>query len=196
MAKERLQDFEIVNAHQPSNRTATPTVQKWKPPEHGLVKVNCDGARFAEENRAGIGVVIRNSKGLVLGSLSKLVPQAYGPLEIEVMAVATALVFASNLGFQRAIFETDLLVLVKALREGMEFHSAVGLVLDEIRHTVNFFNDLHYSHVKREGNIVAHKLARHAICVLDVVVWMEDVPPLLFPLAVDPRDAWEYINIL
>ena len=48
-----------------------------------LVKVNCDGARFAEENRAGIGVVIRNSEGLVLGSLSKLVPQAYGPLEIE-----------------------------------------------------------------------------------------------------------------
>ena len=45
---------------------------------------------------------------------------------------------------------------------------------------VNFFNELHYSHVKREGNIVAHKLACHAICVSDVVVWMEDVPPLLF----------------
>ena len=45
---------------------------------------------------------------------------------------------------------------------------------------VNLFNELHYSHVKREGNIVAHKLARHAICVLDFTVWMEDVPPPLF----------------
>ena len=30
---------------------------------------------------------------------------------------------------------------------------------------VNFFNELHYSHVKREGDVVAHKLARHTICV-------------------------------
>ena len=154
LAKERLQEFQTVNAHQPSNRTTTPTAQKWKPPKHGLVKVNCDGARFTKENRAGIGVVIRNSKGLVLGSLSKLVPQAYGPLEIEAMAVVTTLVFTSDLGFQRAILETDSLVLVNALREGTEFHSAVGLVLDEIRHKVNFFNELHYSHVKRERVIL------------------------------------------
>ena len=127
-------------------------------------------------------VVIRNSEGLVLGSMSKLVSQAYSPLEIEAMVVATSLEFASDLGLQRAILETDLLVLVKALREGTEFLSAVGLVLDKIRHKVNFFNELHFSHIKREGNIVAHKLARHAIYVSDVVVWMENVPPLLFPV--------------
>ena len=45
-----------------------------------------------------------------------------------------------------------------------------------------FFIELHYSHVKREGNIVAHKLTRHTICVLDFAVWMEDVPPPLFPI--------------
>ena len=55
-------------------------------------------------------------------------------------------------------------------------------MLDEIRHKVNFFNELHYSHVKRGGNIVAHKLVRHAICVLNVIVWTNDVPPLLFPV--------------
>ena len=58
----------------------------------------------------------------------------------------------------------------------------MGLVLDEIRHKVNFFNELHYSHVKREGDVVAHKLARHTICVSDVIVWMEDISPLLFPV--------------
>nr|XP_023919081.1 uncharacterized protein LOC112030645 [Quercus suber] len=168
LAKERLQEFMAVNALPHSSQTGPPTVQKWKPPE--------------QENSAGVGVVIRNSEGLVLGSLSKLVPLAYSPLEIEATAIATALEFASDLGFQRAIIETDSLVLVKALREDSEFLSAVGLILDEIRRKVNFFNELHYSHVKREGNIVAHKLARHAISVSDIVVWMEDVPPLLFPV--------------
>ena len=55
-------------------------------------------------------------------------------------------------------------------------------MLDEIRNKVNFFTELHYSHVKRESNIVAYKLARHAICVSDIVVWMEDVPLPLFSI--------------
>ena len=127
-------------------------------------------------------MVIRNSEGMVLGSLSKQLSQAFSPLQIEAMAVETALQFAADLGVQHAILETDSLVLVKALREGTEFLLTMGLVLDEIRNMVNFFTELHYSYVKREGNIVAHKLARHAICVLDVVVWMEDIPLLLFPV--------------
>ncbi|XP_075670254.1 uncharacterized protein LOC142640026 [Castanea sativa] len=166
LAKERLREFQAVNPHPPSLRTVHSSAQKWKPPEQGMVNINCDEARFAKENRAGIGVVVRDSEGMVLGSLSKQISQAYSPLEIKAMAIETAVQFASDLGFQHAILETDSLVLVKALRDDMKFLSAVGLVLDEIRN-------------KRKGNIVAHKLARHAICVSDFSVWMEDVPPLL-----------------
>ena len=132
--------------------------------------------------KVGIVVVICDSEGMVLGSLSKQIPQAYNPLEIEAMAIATTMQFALDLGFQHAILETDSLVLVKALHDDIEFLLAVGLVLNEIRSMVNLFNELHYSHVKRESNIVAHKLAHHAICVSGAVVWMEDVPPLLFPV--------------
>ena len=89
-----------------------------------MVKINCDGARFTKENRAGIRVVIRNSEGLVLGSLSKQISQAYNPLEIEAMAVTTAMQFASGLGLQRAILEIDSLVLVKALHYDAEFLSS------------------------------------------------------------------------
>ncbi|KAK7861359.1 hypothetical protein CFP56_011378 [Quercus suber] len=64
----------------PSPLIAHSSVQKWKQPDHGLVKINCDGARFAKENKAGIGVVIRNNEGMVLGSLSKQLSQAFSPL--------------------------------------------------------------------------------------------------------------------
>ncbi|KAF3959746.1 hypothetical protein CMV_015467, partial [Castanea mollissima] len=107
--------------------------QKWRPPEQGMVKINCDGAKFAKENRVGVRVVIRDSEGMVLGSLSKQIFHAYSPLEIEAMAVNTAVQFAADLGFNQAILEADSLVLVKALRDDMKFLSAVGLVLDEIR---------------------------------------------------------------
>lgn len=34
----------------------------------------------------------------------------------------------------------------------------------------------------REGNKVTHNLARHALCISDFVVWMEDVSPPLLPV--------------
>ena len=175
-------EHEKLHKFPPSPQTAHSSVQKWKPPNHMLVKINCDGPRFAKENRVGIGVVIHNSEGMVLGSQSKQLSQAFSPLQIEAMAVKIALQFATDLGVQHAILKTDSLVLVKALREGTKFLSTVGLVLDEIRNMINFFTELHYSHVKREGNIIAHKLARHAIYVLNFVAWMEDVLPPLFPV--------------
>ena len=140
--------------HPPSPRIAHSLVQKQKPTDHRLVKIICDGARFKKENRAGIGVVICNSEGMVLRLLSKQLSQAFTPLQIEAMAVETALQFAVDLRVQHAILETDLLVLVKALREGIEFLPTIGFVLDEIRNMVNFFTELHYSHVKREGNML------------------------------------------
>ena len=51
-----------------------------------------------------------------------------------------------------------------------------GFLIEDIRFSLRLFTKLHYSHTKREGNIVVHSLARYALHVFDVVVWMEDVP--------------------
>ena len=40
----------------------------------------------------------------------------------------------------------------------------------------NHFQRVLYSHVKRNDNSVAHSLAKHAISILNLQVWMEDVP--------------------
>jgi len=65
-----------------------------------LVKINFDGALFSKENKLGIGVVIRDENGLVLGSCTKRLSQAYSAMEIEAMAAATALVFSSEMGMR------------------------------------------------------------------------------------------------
>ena len=76
---------------------------KWLPTPVNLDKINFDGAVFSKENISGIGVVVRDENGLVLGSCSKRLPQAYSVMETEAMAAATALVFASELGVRQAI---------------------------------------------------------------------------------------------
>ena len=44
-----------------------------------------------------------------------------------------------------------------------------------------FFFELSYSHVMREGNKVAHYLIKLVVNYPDNVIWMEDVPPSVFP---------------
>jgi len=42
----------------------------WKPPDQGSFKVNYDGAILVAQGRAGLGVIIRNSDGAVMTSLT------------------------------------------------------------------------------------------------------------------------------
>ena len=127
--------------------------------------------------KSGIGIVIRDNNSLVMASMSKLLPQLYTPMEIEALVASTALEFASELGFGLSILETDSQVLANALRNNSPYLSSNGLLMEDIRFNASLFNQLLYSHIKREGNKVAHNLARHSICISDFLVWMKTIPP-------------------
>ena len=89
---------------------------KWQAPQADFVKVNFDGAVFGELNKSGVGVVIRDNNGTILGSCSEKLSQAYKAEETEALAARKALMFAHELGFQRVILEGDALGLIQALK--------------------------------------------------------------------------------
>ena len=68
-ARDRRREFQIAQSTFPKQMRRKHT--HWKPPDFGQFKVNYDGAIFREQGRAGIGLVIRNSDGAVLASLSQ-----------------------------------------------------------------------------------------------------------------------------
>ena len=78
------------------------------------MKINCDRAIFKEQKKSGCGAVIQDSNGLVLASMSKLLPKQYTPMEIEALTASSALEFAAKLGFNQAILEIDSQVLSNA----------------------------------------------------------------------------------
>ena len=69
VSKERLEEFTaVIPPKQPPY--SKPRIV-WKPPPINMMKINFDGAVFRKENRSGVGVIIRNSEGLVLAFLSQ-----------------------------------------------------------------------------------------------------------------------------
>ena len=127
----------------------------------------------------GVGVVIRDINGAVLASCSEKIIPAYKADEI--VAALKALTFAHELGFQNAILEGDALGLIQALKSPEQNLSPLGLLVEDEKVFVNNFSRLSYSHVKRNGNSVAHNLVKHTIRMPDFQVWMEDVPSHIVP---------------
>ena len=174
VSKEWLGEFHAVQPI-PKTRVSQPCVQ-WKPPPENLAKINFDGAIFSEANKSWIGVVVRNSQGLVLASYSQQLPQAYCPLEVEAMAAAKAFQFACKIGISNAVLERDSLLLISALRGGTKNLSPYGILLEDVWVCSTLFTQLCYSYVKREDNKIAHNLARFAVNIPGFFVWMNDVP--------------------
>ncbi|KAL4653666.1 hypothetical protein ACB092_01G321700 [Castanea dentata] len=126
-------------------------------PQAGFVKVNFNGAVFGGLNKSGVGVVIRDNNGDVLASCSEKLFQVIKAEEAEALAARKALMLAHELGFQNVILEA-------------------GLLVEDVKVYSNNFLRVLYSHVRRNGNSVAHSLVRHVISIPDLQVWMEDVP--------------------
>ena len=142
-----------------------------------MLKINFDGAVFSESNCSSAGVVIHNHQGLVIASLSQKFSTAFAPLEVKALAATQALEFAVELGIKHAILKGDSLMLILALKNGCVDLSPYGLLLDDVWYRSNFFTQLHYSHVKRKGNKVAHYLAQYVVNAPSFLVWIEDVLP-------------------
>ena len=129
--------------------------------------------------KTGLGVVIRDSRGQALASLSVQASLPFSPEIVEAMAAARAISFAQGLGFTSFVLEGDSINIIKALQSDDESLSPYGHILSSAKSMVVAGSSIKYSHVGRSGNNVAHNLAKHARHVRGCSVWMEDVPPHL-----------------
>ena len=89
---------------------------RWLPSTDPLVKVNFDGAMFRESREAGLGVIVCDSQGRALASLSKKVILPPSVDDVEALAVVKAIHFAQELGFSSIILEGDLEAVIKGFK--------------------------------------------------------------------------------
>uniref|UniRef100_A0A2N9HR00 RRM domain-containing protein n=1 Tax=Fagus sylvatica TaxID=28930 RepID=A0A2N9HR00_FAGSY len=167
----------------PPDESTSTRDSKWQPSSRHNFKVNYDGAVFKETNEAGLGVIVRNKAGRVMASLVQKVRYPQSVESIEAWAAKRAVKFVSEIGLTEAEFEGDSKTIVTALNDPHHCSTPYGLLIADAKSLANALDSYCFSHVKRQGNGVAHALARMAIHIDTLEVWMEDVPPPLQQLA-------------
>ena len=98
--------------------------------------------------------------------------QAYQPVEVEAIAVCSAVEFGSEIGVDCAIVEGDSKVIMKALRNNDNGLTPFAPLTNVVSLFLDLFSELSYSHIRIDGNKVAHSLARLALITLGCIVWM------------------------
>ena len=153
---------------------------QWQPLSGFSVKANFDEVVFGEDQEASIGVVIRNNEGQVLAALSEKVRMPVAMEILEMLAARKAAIFARDLSFSQLCFEGDAELMVKCLQSGMVSNALVGHLVKDFMSIRGHFRSSNIIHVRRQGNNVAHALARDARFSFPLKVWMEEVPPNIY----------------
>ena len=66
---------------------------------------------------------------------------------------------------------------MRSLRDGVSSNAFVGHLVKDFTSIVGSFQTYYISHIRRQGNSVAHALAREAKMSFPLHIWMKDVSP-------------------
>ncbi|XP_050255142.1 uncharacterized protein LOC126701039 [Quercus robur] len=131
------------NGHSKEKRKTPRGKIKWSPPPSGMFKTNFDSAVFEESGEAGIGVVIRNSAGEVMASLSEKIPLPATVEAVEMLAARRAVRFVQEVGLAESIFEGDSQSVILALQRNTMVNSGIGHLVKDVLSSVTLFGDGH-----------------------------------------------------
>ena len=147
-------------------------------PSPGMYKTNFDHAMFEDSGKAGIGVIIRNSRGDVMASLAKKKKKKCNPSSVEIvelLAARWAVILVQELDFENSIFEGESEIVINPLQNDDRLKSSIGHLVQDTLSFVNSLKGWSFSHIGKQGNAVAHPLAKITRLSFSVDIWMESV---------------------
>ena len=170
---EAFQASQESPADRPMRSVAT-TNDKWSGPAPGILKCNVDGAW--QDGKAGIGLIVRDSKGKIILSGIFPVIMASCPLHVEILAVLKGIEVATEFNLTRIWLETDCLGVLHGVESNGQDKSVMGHLFSEIKERGRRFDLFSLLYTRRTTNFPAHKLAQLGMSASESCIWYADVP--------------------
>ncbi|CAL9001349.1 unnamed protein product, partial [Prunus brigantina] len=160
---------------------------KWRPPTGICFKLNVDGAVDMEFGARGVGAIVRDSHGNLVGALAMRAPSRISVLATELYALKVGLSFAVDASMVPLEIESDSLQAVAMVTSGEECFAAEGGLVDGVRSILVRSMSAVVRHIPRQANQAAHRIARFSLRDQGLSVWLDGGPPWLMDAV---HDDW------
>ncbi|RYR53249.1 hypothetical protein Ahy_A06g028266 [Arachis hypogaea] len=146
----------------------------WRTPPPGRYKINVDAASN-NGVKGGVGVVIRDSNGVVVAAAMLEVAPALSVREAEAFSFYQGVNIVAQTCFLEIEIEGDNIEVVNALNSNSSFGGPFGTIISNCKALLCCFRFYKMSHIKRNGNSVVHSLAKLALTKPNLM-WLEETP--------------------
>lgn len=151
-------------------RQTNASMDIWKPPPHGFLKVNIDGASKGNLGLAGFGGVIRDEQGRIKEIFHSHLGKATNNMA-KLMALDQFLEILVDLNSHNVIIEADSELIIKATKkmcngttlENVSKHWRLSQVFHRIHTHLHTLRTVNFFHVKRKANMLADHLANEGV---------------------------------
>ncbi|CAN1142980.1 Uncharacterized mitochondrial protein AtMg00310 [Linum perenne] len=135
---------------------------KWHAPPFGSLKCNSDVGFQATTNEMGMGIILRDCDGRVIGYKQWHDVGQWTPREGEAAALLSAMSWVVGIGYEDVIFECDAEAISQALASDEDDLPEFGCIIYRCRELLASFPRFRVQVVRRNRNQVAHLLARQS----------------------------------
>ncbi|KAB2636361.1 hypothetical protein D8674_026895 [Pyrus ussuriensis x Pyrus communis] len=116
------------------------------------------------------------------GAATRNFADVFSPVQVEALAIRVGLELVVERGIHNVVFESDSLRLILALNVSSVNLSHVGPIIEDAKSLLLLITGAMASHIHRQGNYVAHRLARFAIHSDGECTWFVHPPIILYDL--------------
>lgn len=105
------------------------------------MKLNVEKIVFFDNNKAGIGVILRNAEGNTLFAASLAERGEREPKDIELLAIFRGLQICLRMGIRRIMVESDCLLMIQEYQAKGTLTSILGHLILEIKRLQEDFEE-------------------------------------------------------
>ncbi|XP_062165107.1 uncharacterized protein LOC133871708 [Alnus glutinosa] len=182
-AKDLLGDYRrsLVEAAVPVNRSSL-VFSRWSKPAAGTIKINWDASLDVKKKIMGVGIIARNSMGLVKAAMCTVLPYIQNPSMAEAIGARRVVEFAREMGFSSIELEGDSREVVLALGSSEQFCGFYGNIVMETWLLLGLFPCWRITHVGCDGSKAAHCLAKLDVSQYSQHVWVDVCPSVVLDI--------------